>query len=272
MRSITGYLNMRTLRKVPEVTVYFWIIKLLTTALGESTSDYLVHNFSPYVAVIAGFAVFAIAMVMQLVLRRYVATIYWFAVVMVAVFGTMAADVIHIVLHVPYIASTVGFAVALVIIFVAWYLSERTLSIHSITSRRRELFYWATVIATFAMGTAVGDLTAYTFNLGFLSSGVLFFVLFAIPGLAYWLLRLNEIAAFWWAYILTRPVGAEFADWTGKPVNGGGLGIGNGPVILVLAVLIAGFVGYLTISRKDTRSEAQPDPDRDVYAVQRSRP
>src|SRR5215472_2540154 len=123
MQSIAGYLNMRTLRKVPEVTVYFWIIKLLTTALGESTSDYLVHNFDPYVAVVAAFVVFALAMLMQLILRRYVATIYWFAVVMVAVFGTMAADVIHIVLKVPYLDSTIFFGVALAVIFVAWYLS-----------------------------------------------------------------------------------------------------------------------------------------------------
>jgi uncharacterized membrane-anchored protein len=272
MKSIAGYLNMRTLRKVPEVTIYFWIIKLLTTALGESTSDYLVHTFDPHIAVVAAFAVFALAMLMQLVLRRYVATIYWFAVVMVAVFGTMAADVLHIVLGVPYIASTVGFAIALAIIFVLWYLSEHTLSIHSIITPRREWFYWATVLATFAMGTAIGDLTAFTFHLGFLSSGVLFLILFAIPGLAYWLLHLNEIAAFWWAYILTRPVGAEFADWTGKPVSGGGLGIGNGPVILVLAILIVGFVGYLTVTRKDVKGEPQRESDRDVYAVQRSRP
>ncbi|SRR5579884_1160434 len=271
MRSIASYLNMRTLRKVPEVTVYFWIIKLLTTALGESISDYLVHNFDPYEAVIGGFVIFVLAMLMQLIVRRYVATIYWFAVVMVAVFGTMAADVIHIVLHVPYQDSTAGFAAALVIIFVAWYLSERTLSIHSINTPRREWFYWATVLATFAMGTAIGDLTAYSFNLGFLSSGVLFLILFTIPGLAHWLLRLNGIVAFWWAYILTRPVGAEFADWTGKAVKDGGLGIGNGPVILVLGILIVGFVGYLSVTRKDIQSEPQRDLDRDLYAVQRSR-
>jgi uncharacterized membrane-anchored protein len=272
MKSLARYLNRRTLRKVPEVLVYFWIIKLLTTALGESISDYLVHNFDPYAAVIAVFVTFVLAIGMQLVLRRYVATIYWFAVVMVAVFGTMGADVIHIVLGVPYLDSTIGFAVALAVILIVWYLSERTLSIHRIITLRREIFYWTTVMATFAMGTAVGDLTAYTFHLGFLSSGVLFLFAFALPGMAYWALRLNEIVAFWWAYILTRPVGAEFADWTGKPINEGGLGIGNGPVILVLTIVIIGCVGYLSVTRQESKDEPQRAPGHDFSVIQRSRP
>lgn len=268
-RPVPGAPNL--FRKVPEITVVFWIVKLLTTAMGESTSDFLVFQINAYVAVVLGFLGLIVALILQFAVRRYIAWVYWLTVVMVAVFGTMAADVIHIVLHVPYQDSTAGFAAALVIIFVAWYLSERTLSIHSINTPRREWFYWATVLATFAMGTAIGDLTAYSFNLGFLSSGVLFLILFTIPGLAHWLLRLNGIVAFWWAYILTRPVGAEFADWTGKAVKDGGLGIGNGPVILVLGILIVGFVGYLSVTRKDIQSEPQRDLDRDLYAVQRSR-
>src|SRR5579863_8963255 len=224
---------MRVIRKVPEVTIYFWIIKLLSTAMGESTSDYLVFHINPYIAVAFGGIGLIVSLILQLSVRRYVAWIYWLAVVMVAIFGTMAADVLHVVLGIPYLVSTVFFSVVLAVIFVTWYASEKTLSIHSINTRRRELFYWATVIATFALGTAAGDMTAATLGLGYFSSGVLFAVLFAIPALAYWLFGLNEVAAFWFAYIMTRPLGASFADWFGKPYLGG-IGLGDTKVALVL--------------------------------------
>lgn len=253
-RSQPIHLARRAMRKVPEVTIYFWIIKLLSTAMGESTSDYLVYHINPYIAVAVGCIGLIASLVLQLVVRRYVAWIYWLAVVMVAVFGTMAADVLHVVLGVPYLVSTVCFAIALAVIFVVWDGSEKTLSIHSINTPRRELFYWATVIATFALGTAAGDLTAATFGLGYFSSGVLFAVLFAVPALAYWLFGLNEIVAFWFAYIMTRPLGASFADWFGKPILGG-LGLGDAQVALVLTILIIGFVGYLTVTRKDMKDE-----------------
>jgi uncharacterized membrane-anchored protein len=246
---------MRILRKVPEVTVYFWIIKLLTTAMGESTSDYLVHRFNPYLAVALGGIGLVVALVLQFAVRRYVAWIYWLAAAMVAVFGTMAADVLHIGLGVPYLVSAVFFSLALALIFAIWYVSEKTLSIHSISTPRRELFYWATVITTFALGTATGDLTAYTLHLGFFTSGVVFVALIALPALAYWFLRLNAIVAFWFAYIVTRPIGASFADWLGKPRAAGGLGVGAGQVSVALALLVIGFVGYLSITRKDVKDE-----------------
>ena len=138
----------------------------------------------------------------------------------------------------------------------AWYVSEKTLSIHTIYSGRREMFYWATVIATFALGTAAGDMTASTLRLGYFPSFVLFAVLFALPALAYWLFGLNEIVAFWFAYIVTRPLGATFADWLGKPYLGG-LGLSDTKVALVLTMLIIGFVGYLTVTRKETKGEQQ---------------
>lgn len=241
--------------KVPEVTVFFWMLKLLTTALGESTSDFLVNSMSPVHAVALGALGLVVTLVLQFVVRRYIPWIYWLTAIMVAVFGTMAADVIHVALGVPYVVSTFGFLIALGFIFGVWYLSEKTLSIHSIYTRKRELFYWATIITTFALGTAVGDLTAYTLGWGYLASGILFTVLFALPGLAYWLLRLNSIAAFWIAYILTRPLGASFADWTGKAHASGGLGWGNEQVSLVLVALIAVLLVYLTITRKDLPKE-----------------
>ena len=209
------------MKKVPEVTVFFWIVKLLTTAMGEVTSDYFVFQINPIIAVALGGIGLVIALVLQFSVRRYVAWIYWLAIIMVAIFGTMAADVLHVALGVPYLVSTIFFMVALVVIFVVWYMSEKTLSIHSIYTRRREMFYWATVMATFALGTAAGDMTASTMGLGYFASGAMFAILIAIPALAYWLFGLNEILAFWLAYILTRPLGASFADWAGETAQYG---------------------------------------------------
>ncbi|HEV2593047.1 MAG TPA: hypothetical protein VGU02_14270 [Gaiellaceae bacterium] len=244
--------------KVPaRIAAIFWAIKLLTTAFGESTSDYLVHNVNPYLAVVGGFLVFVIAMTLQLRVDRYVPWVYWLAVAMVAVFGTMAADVLHVEFGVPYIASSILFAALLVAVFWTWSRMEPTLSIHSITTERRELFYWAAVLATFAMGTALGDLAAYTLHLGFLSAGFVFAALFVIPGVAYAVFRVNAVLAFWAAYVMTRPLGASFADWTGKSRHAGGIGIGDGITAAVLVALIVAGVAYLTVTRADQNATAR---------------
>lgn len=248
-------LSMQILRKVPEVTLFFWIIKLFTTALGESTSDYLVHTLDPVIAVGIGAIGFVIAIILQFWVRKYVPWIYWLAVTMVAIFGTMAADVVHIVLGVPYFVSTIFFAIALAIIFFIWYKTEKTLSIHSILTPQRELFYWLTVIATFALGTAAGDMTAITLNLGYLTSGILFTVLFGIPLIAYILFGVDEVLTFWAAYIFTRPLGASFADWFGRTREMGGVGFGTGQTSIVLIILIILFVGYLTWTRLDIKNK-----------------
>jgi len=159
------------IRKVPAIAAYFWIVKVLTTAMGEVTSDYLVHLLNPIIAVALAGISLAVALFLQFRARSYAAALYWLAVVMVAVFGTMVADVIHVGLGIPYLVSTAGFSVALAATFVAWYRSERTLSIHTIFTRRREAFYWATVMATFALGTAAGDMTASTLGLGYFGIG-----------------------------------------------------------------------------------------------------
>lgn len=251
----------RVMRKVPEITVYFWIIKLLTTAMGESTSDYLVFQINPYVAVALGCLGLVGALILQFWVRRYIAWVYWFAVVMVAIFGTMAADVAHVVLGIRYEVSAACFASALAVIFVIWYASEKTLSVHTIYRGRRELFYWATVMATFALGTAAGDMTASTLNLGYFPSVLLFAVLFALPGLAYWFFGLNEVAAFWFAYVVTRPLGASVADWLGKPYLGG-LGFGDDKVSTVLTILIVVCIGYVNVTRKDRKRKRRALPSR----------
>ena len=239
--------------RVPEITVYFWIIKGLSTALGESTSDYLVHRVHPVPAVLMGFAGFLVALALQFAMRRYLAWTYWFAVVMVGVFGTMAADVLHVGLGVPYFASATLYGLALAAVFVTWQRSEKTLSIHSIDSARREMFYWAAVVATFALGTAAGDLTAYTFHLGYFRSIVLFAAMITIPAIGYWRFHWNAIFAFWFAYVVTRPLGASFADWMGKPISLGGLGWGQGRVSLVMAAMIVCLVAFLAVTRKDVQ-------------------
>jgi uncharacterized membrane-anchored protein len=240
-----------SLSKVPEVTAYFWLAKALTTGMGESTSDFLVHKLVPEVAVVLGGIAFAIALWLQFASARYVAWRYWLAVAMVGVFGTMAADVLHVGLGVPYVASTVFYAVLLAGVFRVWYLSERTLSIHSITNRRRELFYWAAVLATFALGTAAGDLTAVTFGLGYEASAVLFAAAIMVPAIGYWRMSMNSILAFWAAYVLTRPMGASVADWLAVTHRRGGLDLGTGWVSLALAAMIAAIVAYLTVSLRD---------------------
>ena len=191
------------------------------------------------------------ALVLQFRSRRYYTWIYWLAVVAVSVTGTMAADGLHVVVGLPYSVTTTLYAVILAAIFVAWYRTEGTLSIHSITTVRREAFYWATVMATFALGTALGDLTAITLKFGYFSSGVLFLVVIAIPAVAHRWLGLNSVLAFWFAYTITRPLGASLADWLGVPARAGGLDWGRGVVALILTVPILIAVGYMAVTHVD---------------------
>jgi uncharacterized membrane-anchored protein len=207
----------------------------------------------PVLAVLLGFVGFCAALGLQFRMRRYVAWTYWLAVVMVGVFGTMAADVLHVGFGVPYIASSILYAVVLAAVFISWQRTERTLSIHSIGTARREAFYWAAVVATFAMGTAVGDLTANTLQLGYGLSAVLFAGLIVIPAAGYRWAGWNPVLSFWLAYVLTRPLGASVADFLGKPASVSGLGLGDGPVTLVLTALIALLVSYLAVTRKDVQ-------------------
>jgi uncharacterized membrane-anchored protein len=241
--------------KVPEITIYFWIIKVLSTAMGEALSDFLDGGSSawPVAGVLLALIAFVVALRMQFRSPRYATAIYWFAVAMVATFGTMAADGWHQAFGIPYYFSTAGYLIVLALIFWKWYATEKTLSIHSINTRRREYFYWATVLATFALGTAAGDMTATSFHLGYLTSGLLFAGVIAVPAVAWWKLGLNSVVAFWFAYVITRPLGASFADWMDVSRHRGGLGWGTGPVSLGLAVIMIAVVAYVAITGKDVR-------------------
>jgi uncharacterized membrane-anchored protein len=249
-----SWLTVKGAVRVPEITVYFWVVKALSTAMGEATSDALVAKLGPIPAVGLGFLAFLGALWLQFRTRRYVAWTYWFTVAMVGVFGTMAADVLHVGFKVPYIASSILYAVILTAVFYYWNKTEHTLSIHSIDTPRREGFYWAAVVATFAMGTALGDLTATTFHLGYGWSIVLFAGIILIPAFGFRWFHWNAILSFWFAYVVTRPVGASVADWAGKPKALSGLGHGDGTVALILAAVIVVLVAFLAITKADVQA------------------
>lgn len=240
---------------MPEITALFWVVKLVTTFMGEATSDYL-GDVNVAVGGLVEVALVLIALRIQFRTRRYVAAAYWFLAMAIAVFGTGASDTLHIVLGIPYAGTAALWALVLAAVFWRWYRSEGTLSIHSVTTRRRELYYWATVFATFALGTALGDFTASVLNLGFLTSGLLFTGLILIPAAAWGLSRLNPIAAFWFAYVVTRPLGASFADYVSKPHSISGAGFGDGPTSAVSALALVVLVGYLAVTRRDIQQEA----------------
>lgn len=240
--------------KVPAATMAFWLLKIVTTGMGETASDWLARTVDPVVAVLGSGAALGALVLAQLLARAHRPWLYWSAVAMVSVFGTMAADVVHVVLGVSYLASTIGFGVCVAVLLITWHRLEGTLAIHSVTTTRRELFYWATVGATFALGTAAGDLTASTLGLGYFASGVLFAVAIAVPALAHRHLGLGAVMSFWFAYVLTRPLGASFADWIAVPPGRGGLDLGTGPITLILLVALA--AGVSAVSVRSRRHDA----------------
>lgn len=246
------------MNKVPAITAAFWITKVLTTGMGETTSDFLVRQVDPRIAVAATGIVLLASLALQLRAPRYIAGYYWFAVVMVSVFGTMVADVVHVQFEVPYLVSTTVFALSLAVIFTLWHRTQGTLSIHAIDSRPRELFYWATIMTTFALGTAAGDLLATTLGLGFLAGGIVFTVLFAIPCFGYLIGAFGGTLAFWTAYVLTRPLGASFSDWVALPPERGGIGAGAGTVSLVLLLAIMVMVTRMSFADSRRRSTRWP--------------
>jgi len=242
--------------KVPEITLAFWVIKLLTTAGGEAVSDYLALG-SHAVGAVVETGLLVIGLIWQFRIRRYTAAAYWFLAFAIAIFGTGVSDTLHLTVGIPYAGTSALWAIVLAAIFIVWYRSERTLSIHSIVTRRREAFYWSTVFATFALGTALGDFTAMTLGLGYFSSIVLFFVAIMIPAIAWRGFNLNPVVAFWSAYVVTRPLGASVADYVSKAKSLSGLGFGDGRTALIAAVATALGVLYLAIARTDIQSAAE---------------
>jgi uncharacterized membrane-anchored protein len=235
--------------KVPEVFLLFWVVKLLTTGIGESGADFL-GTVSIPLAALVGIGGFFVALWLQLRSATYHPVRYWVTVLTVALFGTMIADGPHVALGTPYYVDSAIYFALLCGLLTWWRRSEGTLSVHSIVTARRERFYWGTVLLTFGLGTALGDTTAINLGLGFGLSIVLFGVLILVP-LVLWRLGLNATVAFWASYVLTRPLGASVADWLGKPPSAGGLGWGDGTVTGLGLLLFVALVAYLTVTHSD---------------------
>ncbi|WP_202797864.1 hypothetical protein [Aurantimonas manganoxydans] len=242
-----------TLRnKVPQITLAFWGIKIMATTVGETAADFLIFNVGLGLVVTSLImsALLTGILAFQLKLREYVPTSYWLVVVLVSIVGTLVSDYMVDDLGISLVTTTIGFALALTATFLAWYASERTLSIHSIFTRRRELFYWAAILFTFALGTSAGDLIAEHFGLGYAFSAVIFGALIAAVYAAY-RFGVDAVPTFWAAYILTRPFGASMGDLLSQPAHTGGLGLGTTGTSVLFLVTIAGLVGYLSITKKD---------------------
>jgi len=237
----------RMLNKVPEITLWFWIVKVMSTTVGETGADYLaVHvGLGPLVTAAVMTALLTATMILQLRARRYVPWIYWLAVVLVSVVGTQITDALTDGLGVSLYLSTLAFGVGLAAIFAAWYLREGTLSIRTIVTRRRELFYWAAILCTFALGTAAGDLATEALGLGFQVGVVAFGALIACTAIAYYL-GAGEVLTFWIAYIFTRPLGASLGDFLSQARTYGGLGIGTAVTSVIFLAVIVGLVIFMT--------------------------
>lgn len=250
------------LNKVPEITAYFWIIKILATTVGETAADLLATKLGLGLTitsyVMAG--LFLAALAFQLKARRYVPSLYWLVVVLISVVGTLVSDNLVDGLGIALPVTSVAFGLILAGVFVAWQRSERTLSVHSIRTTKRELFYWAAILFTFAMGTSVGDLMAEAMGLGYGTAALVFAALIGCIALLHYRFKMNGILSFWLAYILTRPLGASTGDLLAKPVSAGGLGLGTVGTSLLFLTVIVGVVAYLSYSKTDrietTASEA----------------
>lgn len=239
------------LNKVPEVTLFFWLIKILCTTVGETAADFLNSNLHlglTGTSLVMG-ALLIVALVFQFKAKKYIPSIYWLAVVLLSVVGTLITDNLTDNFGVSLVTTTIIFSVALAISFTVWYMSEKTLSIHSIITTKREAFYWLAILFTFALGTASGDLIAEHFHLGYLISAFLFIGIIAAVTVAYQWFKLNEILAFWIVYILTRPLGASIGDYLSQAHADGGLSLGTTTTSVIFLVAILGLVIYLSVMK-----------------------
>jgi uncharacterized membrane-anchored protein len=241
------------LNKVPEVTIYFWIIKVMATTVGETAADLLSVrlNFGLTATSYVMSAVFIFALFFQIRAKRYTPPLYWITVVAISVVGTLVSDNLVDGMGISLVTTSIVFGLILAVVFSLWYFSEKTLSIHTIFTTRRELFYWAAILFTFAMGTSVGDLMAERLDLGYGQAAIVFGAMIGAVAILYYVLKMDGILSFWLAYILTRPLGASMGDLLAKPVIAGGFGWGTVTTSVVFLGVILMLVVYLTITRSD---------------------
>ena len=255
MNTVSDHPSKSLLNKVPEVTLFFWIIKMMSITVGETAADFLIFNLHLGLTLTSiGMGVLLLVMLfVQLKSKTYVPWIYWLTVVLISIFGTLITDNLVDNLGVSLEVTTTFFSVALITTFICWYASERTLSIHTINTRKRELFYWAAILFTFALGTAAGDLVAEGLQLGYLNSALMFGLIIGSIAMLYYAFKRHAITAFWTAYILTRPFGASWGDYLSQPMTSGGLGLGTIDTSILFLVVILILVAYLSIRNKQTR-------------------
>jgi|SRR5665213_2733477 len=242
----------KMLNKVPQVTLFFWIIKILATTVGETAADYLNVTLGLGLTVtsyIMG-AILLIILYFQFRARKYIPGLYWTAVVLLSIVGTLISDNLVDNMGVALMTTTIIFGSALIVVFLWWYLSEKTLSVHKIDTTRREFFYWFAILFTFSLGTSGGDLISESSGLGYAYAALLFFGAIGLVYLAYKFLKMNAILAFWIAYIITRPLGASLGDLLSQPTTNGGLGVGTTVTSIVFLSVILGLVIYLTVKHK----------------------
>ncbi len=259
MNSIAQEDTIKMLNKVPEVTAFFWIIKMMSTTVGETAADFLntdLHFGLTGTSVIMG-VLLAVALFFQIRAKRYVPSFYWTAVVFISVFGTLITDNLSDNLGVPLAVSTGAFSAALIATFAVWYKKEKTLSIKDIDSVKRELFYWLAILFTFALGTAAGDWIAEGLGLGYANSAILFGGLIAVTAFAHYVFKADAVACFWIAYVLTRPFGASCGDLLSQSSSNGGLGMGTTGTSEIFLIAIIGLVTYLSLTQKKL-PEQQP--------------
>lgn len=246
--------------KVPAVTIIFWIIKILATTVGETAADVLSTSFHLGLVItsyVMG-AALVIALTVQIRAKRYIPTIYWITVVFISIVGTLISDNLVDNLGVSLITTTTIFTVALIAVFIGWYVSERTLSVHTIYTTRREMFYWAAILFTFSLGTSGGDLLSEQLGLGYAVALALFASGIAVVYALYRMHAMNAVLAFWLAYILTRPLGASAGDLLTQPGSAGGLGIGRITSSVVILLLVTGLVMYLSAQERKHPADAVP--------------
>lgn len=245
-----GGISSPTYNRVPNVTVDFWLIKLMAVTVGETAADYLAVNMGLGLSatswLMAG--LLAAALLWQFAQKKYIPTPYWLAVVLVSIVGTLITDNLVDNLGISLVTTTAWFSVGLAATFAIWFAFERTLSIHTVFTTRREAFYWLAILLTFALGTAAGDLTAEYLGLGYLQAGLMYAGVIGVVAVAYFVFKMNGILAFWLAYILTRPLGASFGDLLSQPVANGGLGFGTVITSLLFLISIAAVITYMSLS------------------------
>ncbi len=251
MTSSTTSVSQTMLNKVPQITLAFWVIKVLATTVGETAADLLATrlNFGLTITSYVMSAVFIAVLIVQMRANRYVPSIYWLTVVLISVVGTLISDNLVDGLGISLVTTSIVFCLILAVVFVLWYRSEKTLSIHTIVTRRRESYYWAAILFTFAMGTSVGDLIAEKLNMGYGPTALVFAALIGAVAFAYYVLKADAILSFWVAYIMTRPLGASIGDFLAKPTIAGGLGWGTVTTSVIFLTAILALVAFLTLGR-----------------------